>query len=96
MGLFGLFRRKKKDDEVTRRARLLLSGRIVEGRVHDIGTDEAGEITHIFYTYLISGVNYESSQVLDPDQRNNIEDYMPGSIVVVRYDPRRPSNSVVV
>jgi hypothetical protein len=96
MGIFSLFRRKKTDDEVTRRARLLLSGRIVEGRVHDIGTDEEGTITHIFYSYLINGVDYESSQLLSPEQRRNIEDYMPGSIVVVRYDPRRPSNSVVV
>ncbi len=96
MGIFDLFRRKKADDEATRRARLLLTGRIAEGSVFDIGLDEAGAVTQIFYSYNINGVGYESSQALNHEQRRRPEDYAPGARVIVRYDPHQPGNSVVV
>lgn len=78
-----------------RRARLLLTGRIAEGMIFDTKTDEAGAI-HIFYSYNISGVDYESSQTLNYDQRRRQEEYKPGASITVRFDPRHPTNSVVV
>lgn len=96
MGLFALFRRDKTDPEVARRARLLGAGRISDGTIFDVGTDEAGEITLVFYHYEISGVEYESSQMLDDAQRRRPADYAPGAAITVRYDPHQPANSVVV
>jgi hypothetical protein len=96
MGIFDLFRRKKVDDEATRRSRLLQAGRIAEGSILDINTDEAGATTQIFYSYNINGVDYESSQILDQEQRRRADDYTPGARITVRYDPHQPGNSVVV
>jgi hypothetical protein len=96
MKLLNLFRSKKPDDEAARRARLLHAGRITEGRILDVGTDESGTIVRIFYRYDIGGVDYESSQMLDAEQSRHAPDYAPGALVTVRYDPRQPGNSVVV
>ncbi len=78
-----------------RRARLLLNGRIAEGMVFDV-LGEGGDEVQIFYTYSINGVNYESSQSLNHEQRRRPQDYKPGAPVTVRYDPQHPTNSVVV
>ncbi|HEX8163373.1 MAG TPA: DUF3592 domain-containing protein [Pyrinomonadaceae bacterium] len=96
MGLLNLFRREKADPEAARRARLLGNGRIADGTIFDVGTDEAGDITHVFYSYNISGVEYESSQTLDPEQRRRPIAYSPGAGITVRYDPHQPANSIVV
>jgi hypothetical protein len=96
MGLLNIFKRRKKDDEAGRRSVLLRAGRITEGSIFDIITDEAGIITHVFYNYEINGVEYESSQLLDPDQRQRAGDYFPGARVTVRFNPRQPGNSLVV
>ena len=95
MGIFSIFRRRQPDDEATRRARLLASGRIADGVVMDIATDEAGLIKVIYFSYTIGGVDYESSQTLDDEQRRRQTDYAPGAHVTVRYEPHRPGNSVV-
>jgi hypothetical protein len=96
MGLLDLLRRNKTDTEAARRERLLKMGRITDGSILDIGTDEAGGVTHVFYTYSFNGVDYESSQTLDAAQREHAADYFPGAHCTVRFDPRRPANSVVV
>jgi hypothetical protein len=98
MALLNRFRRKKEeeDGEVIRRARLLLTGRIAEGMIFDVGSDDAGQVTHIFYSYNVTGVDYESSQSLNHAQRRRQSDYAPGARVTVRYDPHQPGNSVVV
>ena len=96
MGLLNIFRRKRTDDEAERRAALLRAGRIAEGSIFDVITDDAGMITQVFYNYQISGVEYESSQTLDPEQRRRSSDYFPGARVTVRFNPHRPGNSVVV
>jgi len=96
MGLLGLFRRKQDNTEAARRALLLRTGRIGEGTILDIGTDEQGAPTHVFYSYEINGVEYESSQTLAPEQLARTADYVPGARVVIRFDPRRPTNSIVV
>ena len=96
MGILDIFRRRKTDDEAGRRDRLLRAGRITEGSIFDVITDEAGAITHVFYNYEINGVEYESSQLLDSGQRQRSGDYFPGARVTVRFNPRQPGNSVVV
>jgi hypothetical protein len=96
MGLLDIFRRKKADGEDERRTVLLRAGRITEGSIFDVITDEGGAITHVFYNYEINGVEYESSQLLDTEQRTRAADYFPGARVTVRFNPRQPGNSVVV
>jgi hypothetical protein len=88
--------RKKKEDESSRIALLLKTGRIGEGLILDTTSDTSGSITHIFYTYNIAGVEYESSQALDARQQSLAKRYWPGARVEIRYDPRFPANSVVV
>jgi hypothetical protein len=88
--------RKKKEDETSRISRLLRTGRIVEGEILDVTADGSGRITHVFYTYNIAGVEYESSQALNQSQQAATGEYAPGTRVVIRYDPRQPGNSVVV
>jgi hypothetical protein len=95
MGFLDRFRRKK-DDESARIARLLLTGRIVDGRVVDIGEDAEGNVTSVFYSYNVSGVDYESSQLLSAEQQRLKNLYIPGARVTIRYDPRQPPNSTVV
>jgi hypothetical protein len=95
MGLLDLFRRKK-DDESARIARLLLSGRIVDGRVVEVQEDAEGNVTRAFYSYSVSGVDYESAQLLSPEQQRLENRYVPGARVTIRYDPRQPPNSTVV
>ncbi len=96
MGIRDFFKRNKTDDEAVRRDALLRAGRITEGSIFDVITDEAGAITHVFYNYEINGVEYESSQLLDTEQRTRSADYFPGARVTVRFNPRQPGNSVVV
>jgi hypothetical protein len=95
MGFLDRFRRKK-DDESSRIARLLQSGRIVDGRVVDVQEDAEGNVTRAFYSYNVSGVDYESSLLLSPEQQRLKNRYIPGARVIIRYDPRQPPNSTVV
>ena len=95
MRLLDLFR-SKKEDEPSRRNRLLSTGRIVEGSTLDIVSDDAGNGTQIFYSYSVAGTVYESSQTLDSEQQAAKHKYRPGAQVTVRYDPRQPANSIVV
>ncbi|HEX8558302.1 MAG TPA: DUF3592 domain-containing protein [Pyrinomonadaceae bacterium] len=98
MGLRDIFKRRKGDGEAERERRdaLLRGGRITEGSIFDVITDEAGAITQVFYNYEINGVEYESSQLLDAAQRARAGDYFPGARVTVRFNPRQPGNSLVV
>jgi len=96
MGFLDFLRRSQEDPEAARRARLLRTGRITEGTVIDIQTDEAGIITHVFFNYQIGGVEYESSQSLDAHQQLKPASYAPGSRITIRFDPHQPANSIVV
>jgi hypothetical protein len=96
MSFLDRFRRKKVEDEATRRARLLLNGRITEGAILDVTTDDAGRVSEISFTYTIHGVNYSATQSLTDEQRDRLQKYIPSANITVRYDPHRPGNSVVV
>jgi hypothetical protein len=95
MGFLDRFLRKK-DDEPARIARLLATGRITEGRVIDVSEDSEGNVTHVFYSYNVAGVDYESSQALTPEQQRFKTRYIPGARITIRYDPHQPANCIVV
>jgi hypothetical protein len=88
--------RKKTEDEASRIERLSKTGRMADGRIIDADSDHDGRITQVTYTYVLAGVQYESSQALSVLQQARSNDYAPGKQIVVRYDPRRPANSIVV
>jgi hypothetical protein len=88
--------RKKKEDEASRIARLSKTGRMADGRIIDAISTEDGTILQVVYTYVLAGVQFESSQDLSPTQQSRPHDYAPGKHIVVRYDPKAPANSIVV
>ena len=88
--------RKKPEDEASRIERLSKTGRMADGRIIDAVSDNDGRITQVTYTYMLAGVQYESSQALSDSQQQRGKDYAPGKQIIVRYDPRRPANSIVV
>jgi len=88
--------RKKPEDEASRIERLSKTGRMADGRIIDAVSDNDGRITQVTYTYVLAGVQFESSQALSVVQQSRSIDYAPGKQIVVRYDPRQPANSIVV
>ena len=88
--------RKKTESEASRIERLSKAGRMADGRIIDAVSDNEGRITQVTYTYMLSGVVFESSQALSESQQQRSNDYAPGKQIVIRYDPRRPANSIVV
>ena len=89
--------RKKKEDEASRIARLSKTGRMADGRIIDaVSTADGTTITQVTYTYVLAGVQFESSQDLSASQQARPHDYAPGKHIVVRYDPKAPANSIVV
>ena len=88
--------RKKIEDEASRIERLSKTGRMADGRIIDADSDNDGRITQVTYTYILAGVQYESSQALNLSQLERSNDYAPGKQIVIRYDPRQPANSIVV
>jgi hypothetical protein len=95
MSLLDRFR-KKPEDEASRIERLSKTGRMADGRIIDAVSDNEGRITQVTYTYILGGMIYESSQTLSLSQQQRSNDYAPGKQIVIRYDPRRPANSIVV
>jgi hypothetical protein len=96
MGLFDIFRRKSATDgEALRRAFLHQKGRITEGTIIDTEISEAGdEIAYYYYT--VSGADYESSEILTDEQKQDPLSYAPGAKVSVRFDPKNHGNSILV
>jgi len=88
--------RRKVEDEASRIARLSKTGRMTDGSIIDATSDLDGKITQVTYSYMLAGVQYESSQDLSLAQKEHDTDYAPGNQIVVRYDPRQPANSIVV
>ena len=96
MGILSLFRAKKKHDVFAeRREHLLAHGRITDGRIIDTETTGRGDEI-VFYLYTLNGVDFESSELLDEEQRRDPLRYAPGAKVGVRYDPKNQGNSMLV
>ncbi|QQS34108.1 MAG: hypothetical protein IPM50_05900 [Acidobacteriota bacterium] len=88
-----LFGTKELDAEARRRF-LLESGRITDGVIIDSMTDADGNEV-ISYSYTLNGVDFESSDILTPEQRLDPIKYAPGAKVAVRFDPRNQGNCIV-
>ena len=88
--------RRKTEDEAARIERLSKTGRMADGEILDVISDDAGTIRQVTYTYTLAGVQYESSQELSASQQKQSSKYSPGRQIVVRYDPKQPANSIVV
>lgn len=81
-------------DPHARRRLLLANGRITDGEIIDSEINAAGEEV-VFYTYTLNGVDFESSDILTVEQRNEPVKYAPGATIGVRYDQRNQGNSIV-
>ena len=95
MSFLARFHKEKEDPEVARRALLLRAGRLGEATVLGTDVDEDGNVM-LAYNYTIGGTDYETVQRLDEQQLLRKSEYLPGSKAQLRYDPRRPANSLVV
>ncbi|MBA3634444.1 MAG: hypothetical protein H0W58_16805 [Acidobacteria bacterium] len=96
MGLFDIFKSKKKIDLETHRQEFLqANGRITDGVIIDTETSENGDEI-VFYIYSIQGVDFESSEILTEDKLENPLKYAPGAKVGIRFDPKNHGNSMLV
>lgn len=94
MGIIDKILRRKKADPDARRRFLLANGRITDGVILDSQLSSDGtEI--VYYTYTLNGVDFESSEMLTDEQRQQPAKYAPGAKVGVRYDQRNQGNSIV-
>ncbi len=96
MGLFDIFKPKKKIDlEIKRQEFLQANGRITDAVIIDTETSEKGDEI-VFYVYNIQGVDFESSEILTEDKLEDPLKYAPGAKVGVRFDPKNHGNSMLV
>lgn len=80
---------------MTRREFLEKNGRITDGTIIDTEISDSGEEIAYYY-YSIHGVDFESSEILTEEQRQNRIKYAPGAKVGVRFDPKNHGNSILV
>lgn len=98
-------RKKPSEEELEkqRRQHLVKVGRIIDGTIMDISDSSAEDsgqtdpIHLILYRYEIAGVVYECSQdVTHLKDYVNIYECRLSFPCSVRYDPHRPTNSIVI
>jgi Protein of unknown function (DUF3592) len=98
-------RKRPTEEELERlrREQLVKTGRIIDGTILDISDVDAGEsgrvegMQLILYKYEIAGVVYECSQdVTSLKDHVNIYECRLSFPCSVRYDPHRPTNSIIV
>ena len=94
MGILDKIRRKPEADPNARRQHLLAHGRITDGVILHTEMNDAGEEIAI-YLYTLNGVDFESSEVLTEEQRQDRAKYAPGANVGIRYDQRNQGNSIL-
>jgi hypothetical protein len=92
--------RRKSPEEIERERRLDVNrrGRIAVGHVVDVvesdGTPAPGRL--IVYTYEVAGVTYEAAQDISAlPQVAAAAHGLAGQTASVKYDPRRPANSII-
>lgn len=93
--------RRKDAAEIERMRRLEINrmGRISSGRILDLVELEtgAGKPELLVYQYEVAGVTYEAAQdVSAMPEIASLARFLPGQITSVKYDPRRPANSIFV
>jgi hypothetical protein len=94
MGIVDKLLRRKTADPQARRRFLLAYGRITDGVILDSQQGPDGNEV-VYYAYTLNGVDFESSDVLTDEQRQQPAKYAPGAKVGVRFDQRNQGNSIV-
>lgn len=94
MGLLDRILGRKPPDPDARRKFLLAQGRITDGVILDSHINGTGEEI-AEYLYTLNGVDFESSDILTPEQRAKPAKYAPGAKVGIRYDPKNQGNSII-
>lgn len=94
MGLLDRIFRKVEFDPAARRRNLLANGRITDGTIVDTKIDSEGRELVVF-VYTLNGVDFESADELTPEQKSRAQDYVPGSKVGIRFDPKNQYDSIV-
>jgi hypothetical protein len=86
-------------EEIERRRRLDVHrrGRITSGRVVELlDTEKGASGCLVVYRYEIGGVVYEVAQDVSAlPELNSVAARLGDQIVSVKYDPRRPTNSII-
>src|ERR1041385_2112425 len=85
--------------ERLRRLAVNLHGRLTDGALVDAPYSQEISSSRdlLFYNYRVAGVEYSAAQDLSTlDDRLQRAICRPGTIASVKYDPRRPSNSIIV
>ena len=93
--------RRKDAAEIERLRRLDINrrGRISAGRILDLVELETagGKSRLLVYQYEVGGVTYEAAQdVTTLPEIAAVAQFLPGQITSVKFDPRRPANSIFV
>lgn len=91
--------RRKDAAEIERLRRLDINrwGRISAGRILDlVELETAGKESELLvYQYEVAGVTYEAAQdVTSLPEIAAMARFLPGQITSVKYDPKRPANSI--
>lgn len=60
----------------------------------DVVPNEVGEVL-VYFTYSIQGVDFESAELMTPEQASKPAQYAPGATVNVRYDTRNYGDAVI-
>lgn len=96
MGLFDFLKRENPENSAQkRRERLLEHGRITDGTIIDATINDDGEEVAVYH-YNIHGVDFELSDILTDEQREDRIKYAPGAGIAVRFDPKNHHNSIIV
>lgn len=95
------YRRKQSpaEREQLRRLEVNNSGRLTDGVLVESPYAQTSSATPelVFYRYSASGVEYTAAQdVSSLTDRIPSESCRPGNVTAVKYDPRRPANSIVI
>ena len=88
-----------EEREKLRRLNVNSAGRLTDGVLLDSPYKETSSgVTGLdFYQYSASGVRYTAAQdVSNLTDRIPPESIRPGGVTTVKYDPRKPSNSIIV
>jgi len=94
MGLFSFIKKRIRDPFEERQRLLLENGRITDGLIIDTETMPNGDEI-VYYTYSLNGVEFESSELLNEEQRRDPLKFAPGAKVGIRYDPKNQGNSTL-
>ena len=102
LGIFWWRHRNSKspaERERLRRLAVNIHGRVTDGVLIDAPYSQELSSSHelLFYSYRAAGVQYSAAQdvsALAEEIHRGV--FRPGTVATVKYDPRRPSNSIII